>query len=219
MKRKERTWYGLILTITLMLGVLSASVAVPLVCRPFYYAHVKLMHMEEKTPWTEAEIREAYDEMMDFCMKGEEFGTGVLKWSEDGKAHFADCAVLFRLDLAVAMASAAVLCILAVLFLLGFRPKKLFRRGPFFWAGLLEILTFLSLAGYAATDFDRFFVQFHHVFFPGKENWIFYYDVDEIINVLPETFFMDCGILVVAVLFLLCLAEILIDRKIRKRKK
>lgn len=216
--KKSSSWYGVLLTCVLMLFVLSASVAVPLVCRPFYYAHVKLMHMEETTQWTEAEIRDAYDEMMDFCMKDKPFGTGVLKWSEDGKSHFADCAVLFRLDLHILYLTTAVLLLCGCLYVRGWRPKLLLHRGPLFWAGSLLMGFFLALSAYAATDFDRFFVQFHHVFFPGKENWIFYWDVDQIIQVLPESFFRNCGILMVALMVILSAAEILVDRKLHPRR-
>jgi integral membrane protein (TIGR01906 family) len=71
--------------------------------------------------------------------------------------------------------------------------------------------SFLIIAGLAAMDFDRAFVTFHHLFFPGKSNWIFDPRVDEIINVLPEVFFMNCAILIVVIMFVLCAVAILFD--------
>ena len=217
MMRKENTLYGIIATIALIFFVLTAAIAVPLVCRPFYYAHIQGLHLPETTGYTEQEIREAYDEMMDFCMKGEPFGTGVMKWSEDGKNHFADCAVLFHLDFRVLGTCTLILIICCILYLRGLRPKLLLGRGPLFWAGSLLMTGFLVITAISATDFDRTFVIFHHIFFPGKTNWIFYYDVDQIINVLPEVFFMNCAILIVSVLFLLCILEIVVDIKLKKK--
>jgi integral membrane protein (TIGR01906 family) len=54
----------------------------------------------------------------------------------------------------------------------------------------------------AAVDFDRAFVIFHKIFFPGKSNWLFDYDADQIIRVLPQDFFMNCAILIGAGLIL-----------------
>jgi integral membrane protein (TIGR01906 family) len=209
--KKERRWYTALLTVSLILLILSGSIAVPLLCRPFYYAHIQALQLPEQTGYTAAQIREAFDEMMDFCLYDAPFGTGDLKWSLSGMEHFADCAVLFRLDLHVLWISAALLVVCAALYATGFRPVLLKGRGPCFWAGSVLAASFLIIAGLAAMDFDRAFVTFHHLFFPGKSNWIFDPRVDEIINVLPEVFFMNCAILIVVIMFVLCAVAILFD--------
>lgn len=81
--------------------VLSSSVAVPILCRPFYYAHIGPLGLVQATGLTEEAIRHAYDEMLDFCLGAPEFSTGALSWSQSGRDHFADVRVLFLLDLAV----------------------------------------------------------------------------------------------------------------------
>ena len=81
--------------------VLSSSVAVPILCRPFYYAHIGPLGLVQATGLTEEAIRQAYDEMLDFCLGAPEFSTGALSWSQSGRDHFADVRVLFLLDLAV----------------------------------------------------------------------------------------------------------------------
>ena len=70
------------------------------------------------------------------------------------------------------------------------------------------------LAGIIATDFSRYFIIFHHIFF-RNDLWILDPDTDLLINIVPEPFFMDTaarigltfGLLVAAVfgLCLLCL--------------
>ena len=89
--------------------VLSSSVAVPILCRPFYYAHIGPLGLVQATGLTEEAIRQAYDEMLDFCLGAPEFSTGALSWSQSGRDHFADVRVLFLLDLAVLALSAALL--------------------------------------------------------------------------------------------------------------
>lgn len=201
----------MVMTITVMLWILSLSVAVPLVCRSFYYAHIEWLHLPEYTGYTVDQIRSAYDEMMDFCMNGAPFGTGVLRWTRSGMEHFADCAVLFRFDLTVLKVTSVLMLIGGILSVSGLKCRTILARGPLFWAGFVLSAGFLIIAGLASLDFDRAFVTFHHLFFPGKDNWIFNPWEDEIINILPEVFFRNCAILIVSILFILCIVSMIID--------
>lgn len=58
------------LTVILALLVLSASIAVPILFRPFYYIQIDALRLPERTGWPEEVIREAYDEVLDFCVLG-----------------------------------------------------------------------------------------------------------------------------------------------------
>ena len=75
----------------------------------------------------------------------------------------------------------------------------------------------LVLAGLAALDFNRAFVIFHAIFFPGKDNWIFDSATDQIILVMPEEFFCNCAILIGVVLLTCCTVLILTDLLRRKK--
>lgn len=218
MKSRTSPEYTILLTAALMFFTLSLSIAVPLLCRSFYYAHISSMHLPEMTGYTAEQIRQAYDEMMDFCMYGAPFGTGVLKWSVSGMEHFADCAVLFRLDLTVLKLSGMVLLLCAAAYRMGIRAGGIRNRGPFFWSGSLLAGGFLVIAGLASLNFDRAFIVFHQLFFPGKDNWIFDPSVDEIINILPQEFFRNCAILIVGVLFVLCALQIAADFLLKRKK-
>ena len=199
------------LTSALIAFVLSAAVAVPLLFRPFYYAHIALLNLSAQTPWTEAEIRAAFDEMMDFCVFGRPFGTGVLCWSESGMSHFADCALLFRLDFLALVLSALTLLICFFCCRKGMRPVRPLGRGCAFWGGSLLALSFLAVGALAALNFNAAFVWFHRLFFPGKSNWLLDPAADQIILILPRVFFRNCAILIVVLLLLGCAALILWD--------
>ena len=69
----------------------------------------------------------------------------------------------------------------------------------------------LVIGSLAALDFDRAFVVFHALFFPGKDNWIFDPAADQIIWVMPEVFFRNCALLIGALLLAGCGALILWD--------
>ena len=200
------------------LCVLSGSIAVPLLVRPFHDLHIGPMGLEAASGLTRQQIREAYGQMMDYCLGlRSDFAVGVLPFSESGASHFADVRVLFLLDLAVLIGSAAVL-----LFLGWQRRHKAveFHRfgghGPAFWGCVGLGAAFVLIGGLAALDFDRFFTLFHAVFFPGKDNWLFYPHLDPVILILPQEFFRNCAILILAVLLITCTALILRDRKAKR---
>lgn len=201
--------------------VLSGSIAVPILCRPFYYAHIEAMSMPEYTGLTVDQIKQAFDEMLDFCLGlRQDFSVGVLPWSESGRDHFADVRVLFQLDLVLLVLSAAAL---VLLFLFArkrrFTPARLLGRGPGFWAAAGLAAVFLAVGALAATDFDRAFVIFHSIFFPGKTNWIFDWRTDPIILLLPEDFFRNCAILILVLLVFWCAVLIAADLLAGRRRK
>ena len=207
-------------TLITALCVLSGSVAAPILCRPFYYAHIGPLHLEE---WglTRAEICRAYDQMMDFCLGlRPDFAAGVLRFSADGAAHFADVGVLFRLDLWVLGLSLAALAItFAVCRRKNVKPYCFRGRGPGFWAAAGLGLAFLAVGGLAALDFERAFVMFLALFFPGKTNWLFDWRTDPIILFLPEEFFRSCALLILVLLLVWCAALILADLWAGKKKR
>ena len=209
---------SVLLSVLTALVVLTGSIAVPLLCRPFYYAHIGPMGLED---WglSRAEIETAYDEMMDFCLgRREEFSAGVLAFSQSGADHFADVRGLFLLDLRVLN-----FAVMSLSFLLGWclvgkvRPHRFLGRGPGLWAAAGLGATFLAVGGLAALDFDRAFVIFHSIFFPGKDNWIFDWRTDPIILFLPQDFFRNCALLILALLLFWCATLLAADWRMKRR--
>lgn len=203
------------------LVVLSGAIAVPLLCRPFYYAHIGPLRLEESTGLTGEEIRQAFDQVMDYCLGlRADFAAGILPFSASGASHFADVRELFLLDLWVLGLS---LLGLVVLFVLcrkkRLRPSLLLGHGPGFWAAGGLGAFFLAVGAFAATDFNRAFVVFHHLFFPGKDNWLFNWWEDPVILILPETFFRNCAILILGMLLLWCAMLIFADLWAGRRRK
>lgn len=209
---KDSKSFTVFLAIALALVLLTGSIAVPILCRPFYYAQIGPLGLEASTGLTEAEIKTAYDEMLDYCQGGEEFSTGVLRWSESGKSHFTDVRFLFQLDLQVLVCTLALVTASLLFIRRGrCRPALLLGRGPGFWAGVGLGGLFLLVGALAALDFDRAFVAFHALFFPGKDNWLFDPAQDQIINILPQEFFRSCAILILGLLTAGCAALIAFD--------
>ena len=202
----------LVFTVTLLLFMLSLSIALPIYCRFFYFAHIKPLGLDH-LKWSVAEIKDAYNELLNYLtLPWCEFGTGVFKYSEDGAAHFADCRALFMLDTAVLLASAIGLIVMIVLKIKKVIPTLSFEnRSSVFYAGVLLITIPIVIGGLASINFDVAFEIFHKIFFPGKDNYVFYPSDDQIILVLPVEFFMNCAIFIASGLLLFSLACIVFE--------
>ena len=218
---KESRLLSAVTALFTALAVLSGAIAVPLLCRPFYYAHIGPLGLENLTGLTREEIRQAFDQVMDYCLGlREDFAVGILPFSESGASHFADVRVLFLLDLWVLGLSLLGLIVLFVLCRKKrLRPSLLLGHGPGFWAASGLGAVFLAVGAFAATDFNRAFVVFHHLFFPGKDNWLFNWWEDPVILILPETFFRNCAILILGMLLLWCAILIVSDLWAARRRK
>ncbi len=215
----KNTALSLLFALALFCFILTFSIGLPIYCRPFYYAQIDALELEAYSGFTKTEIREAYDEVLDYLtLPGKEFGTGVMAHSEEGAAHFADCKVLFDLNAAVLLTSGLCLLVLLALHKAGKTgPYRLGRRSSGFYAGLAAVVIPVVIGGLAALDFDRAFIIFHSIFFPGKDNWIFDWRTDEIILVLPQEFFMYCAILIGASV-LLCSGALLLREYLQAKR-
>ena len=182
--------------ICVFLLLLTASIGLPIYIRPFYYAHIGAYDLARISGYSEAEIREAYDEVLDYLtLPGKPFGTGVMPCSHEAEHHFADCKVLFELNTFLLTGSGLILVLLFALRKM-WGPYRLGRHSAAWWAAVLSVTAPIMIGALAAIDFDRSFVIFHSIFFPGKTNWLFDWCADQIIRVLPQEFFRNCAILI-----------------------
>ena len=90
--------------------------------------------------------------------------------SPNAAEHFAECKQLFVL---------AVLVFIICLVL------------HFIFKALILLLIPIVIFPFAVTNFDSFFVIFHHILF-NNNDWLFDPNTDPIINVLTEGFFASC---------------------------
>jgi integral membrane protein (TIGR01906 family) len=200
--KRESKFFSALTSVALVLFLITGSVAVPILCRGFYYSQIQALELPRETGYSQEVIREAFDEVMDYLVKDAPFGTGELKWSESGRDHFADCRVLFQLDFRILEVSAALLAAVLLLTLAGkLRLHPFAGRGPCFWAFLGLGTAVLLLGIWAAVDFTSLFTTFHTLFFPGKSNWIFDHRTDQIILILPEAFWLRAAALAAGLAF------------------
>ncbi|MBQ7058174.1 MAG: TIGR01906 family membrane protein [Firmicutes bacterium] len=226
-RKKESNLLTIIIYLAGMLFIVSGSIAVPILIRPLYAMQIDPLHLTEvkialaegTRTLTRAEIMEAYNDMMNYCIGlSSTFRTGILAFSEEGRMHFEDVRKLFLLDLWVLGISGTIVLGWQILRrVVNVRLKRWAGHRTGFWCAVTLLVLFAVIGIFGAIDFTRFFTIFHHVFFPGKSNWIFDPRYDQIINILPEEVFMHFAAVVAGLILLTCI--ILILRDLKRQKK
>ena len=207
MKQTQNRFLAILLAVAVFFFIFTASIGLPIYIRPFYYAHIEALDLPGVSGFTADQIKDAYDEVLDYLtLPGREFGTGVMACSESAADHFRDCKVLFDLNAWILLLSATVILVLLLLQRFGTVGNlTIGSRSGAFWGALSAVGFPLVIGALAALDFNRAFVIFHSIFFPGKDNWLFSWYDDQIIRVLPQQFFMNCAILIGAGILVLSL--------------
>lgn len=151
--------------------------------------------------------------------RGERSGQGSFPTAKMGKIISVTAKKLFDLNGAVFLGTLATVILLEILVKKGqFVPTRPFGKHYTLSCGVGMLGIFALIGGLAALSFDKAFVVFHRLFFPGKDNWIFNPAKDGIIEILPEEFFLSCGVLIIGSVILLSVIMILygiIEKKLR----
>ncbi len=201
------------------LCIISGSIALPILIRPFYYAHIKPLSLEQISGKAYAQIVDAYNKMLNYCMGlTNEFSLGEFEFTPDGAAHFLDVRKLFILDILVFLITAIFL----VLLFIALKRKNMslykpFGYSPLFFAAVFILVFFATIAMLVSINFNAAFKIFHKIFFAGKTNWSFNIYTDPIILVLPEEFFRNCAIFIFSALIIVCATIIVLDIKRHKK--
>ena len=212
----KNSFFAITRAVLTALAILTGAIAIPILLRPFYWLHIAPLNIPETMGLSVAQIKEAYGQMLDYCMGlSNTFSVGVLPYSQSGAAHFADVRKLFVLDLAVFVISAAALTVLHF----RFRDKgeTLAGHTPGFWSTVGLGVSAAVVGIFAAVDFDKAFTVFHKIVFPGKTNWGFNPRRDPVIDMLPVEFFRNCAIFIFLLILTSC--GFLLVRDFRQRKK
>lgn len=184
-------------SVSMAICLISLAVILTLNFRPLYYMDMKIMNLSEQTGYSESEIMENYDALIEynsvFYRGNLEFPT--LSMSEAGEIHFEEVKEIFVFFQAVLF---PVTLLLSLFFVWNLRKEK-----PLYlkWASGLMVGIPAVLGLLIAVNWDRFFVLFHKIMF-DNDYWIFDPDTDPIIDLLPDAYFMHCAIMILALVVL-----------------
>ena len=192
--------------------IISLAISFVILFRPFYYWHIDMFDLPEKTGFTYNEIKESYDDVLDYTVYHQPFSTGVFKYSSDGMDHFKDCKTLFTINFILLIISFSIILLKRK----WFNNIKLFNHNISFFSGLLNIFLLGIIIIVSLINFDFLFTAFHKILFLNKDNWLFDSSKDEIIKILPQRFFMNCGILIISIIGIISIVIVVRELFVRK---
>ena len=105
-------------------------------------------------------------------------------------AHMEDVRGLFLGGLALRRISLGLIVACVILLLLLKADIRLVLPKMICIGSALFFAVLAVLAGIISTDFNQYFIMFHHIFF-NNDLWMLNPDTDLLINIVPEPFFMD----------------------------
>ncbi len=156
-----------------------------------------------------------YKAVMDFLspFKKTEFNLPDLAFSETGAIHFDECRDIFVGVYILGALSALIIVAAAII------AKKRGTNGRFLLVSSITTVALpVALLGLFAIDFDAVFVVFHKLFF-NNNYWYFDSATDPIINILPETFFMHCAIIIVSFWIIAAIVQYIMYKQISRKQR
>jgi integral membrane protein (TIGR01906 family) len=180
-----------------LLFLIALGLILVLSARQLYYFDIVHLNIVENSGYSREEILLNYNALMDWCMPWvtSDFSLPSFPSSANAVVHFQEVKAVFN---AVLIAGAASAAALVFLLLLSAGPGK---RTRYNVAGLLTLALPAAAGIYAASDFNRAFVLFHDIVF-RNDLWIFDYQTDPIISILPEAYFMHCAAVILGIVIM-----------------
>lgn len=214
---------GILMAFCLMIVLFITSIEAVVYWTPGYFEkNTQNMRILKDLPaMTMEDLLEVTDEMMDY-LRGDREDLHVMTVMDGQEreffnareiAHMEDVQGLFLGSHLHPESMFWVLCASALVFMAVTKAdmKRLLPPSVCLGTGLFFGLI-AALAAIISTDFTKYFIMFHHIFF-SNDLWILDPSTDMLINIVPEGFFMDTagriaftfGILSL-ILFAVCLA-------------
>lgn len=212
MKRTAITPVSFLLGVIGFFFLVSASVTLTLNFRPLYYLDMKLLDIPGNSGYSEELIRENYDRLI---LYNNITGRGELEFdrmpmSKQAEIHFKEVKRVFEFFEYLAIGSGL---------LLGAGAAVLRKRGDFGWMKATAYCSFAIpavLGILVVSDWETVFVEFHQLVFQN-DYWLFDPDIDPIIRILPDAYFMHCAAMILLLMIAASLALLLLYRSKMKK--
>ena len=207
-QNRKKTWAK-----DIFLGILAAvtticiAVSVTVLFRQLYYFDIDRLNIPENSGFTRQECIRNYDVLIDYNTLGgeKELQFPDMAMSMQGRIHFEEVKTIFT--------AAQIIAAAGGLFLTGL---LIWRRRTYRWMRVSVIMSAviaISTLEAVFVDWQWTFVVMHKIFF-RNDYWLFNPATDPIIKILPDTFFMHCGMMIVGiVVFINIIFEILYRKK------
>ncbi len=219
---------GILMTFFLMIVLLITSIEAVTYWTPGYYEkEYSKYNVTEAVQMEMSDLLEVTDEMMAYLRGNRKdlhvptivAGQSREFFNEREIAHMEDVRGLFLGGLRLRrLGLIGILLCLAGMIVLKADLRRILPRSVCAGTGLF-FAVICGLAAIISTNFSKYFIVFHRIFF-NNDLWILNPQTDLLINIVPEPFFMDTAARIAvtfgvatAVIFLVCLALILAGRR------
>lgn len=197
MKSKYKNLFYIILSISITMSMFILSVKFVLAFTPLYYYDIKHLSIAKESNIDEADIKRNYDYVINFLQDKNqaEFKLPTLISSKDGTTHFLEVKTIF-IKLNHILAATSIISLICIILCIKYKTFKVFK-----WSGISLLVIPIVLALPFIINFDESFTMFHKIVFRNNY-WLFDPVNDPIINILPETFFFHCALLIFIIMLL-----------------
>ena len=203
----------ILMALILVVVILCLSIALTVLCRQVYYFDIGHLDIPARSGISAETCRENYDVLIDYNLIG---GPAQLEFpdfimSEQGRIHFEEVKHIFVAAQWIALGGLILfICRLLWQRHRGDRDYRWLRLTS--WIALAMVA---AVGGLVAVSWDTAFVLMHKILF-NNDLWIFNAATDPIIRILPDTFFMHCGILIMALMVVFVLGCRLLARRLEQ---
>lgn len=214
-ENKKKFYYSdIAIGLLFLILLLSLGVLFVIYFRPLYYLDIHLLELDKATGLSVSTIRENYNALIQYCSP---FYSGNLTFpslssSAQGISHFAEVKVIF-----IWFHITAVISYIALSIIIWYKKKN--KQYSYLLVSSITVIVFPIITGLVCfINFNWAFTLMHKLFF-RNDDWIFDPKTDPIINLLPETFFLHCALVIIGILLIGSLIMYLIYRHIRNLYK
>lgn len=202
---------NIVVSLCLALAMIGASVIITLNIRDIYYNDIDKLNIESMSGLSREEIIENYDYLIDYNLSSNvgEFKLPTLTSSKPGKIHFEEVRDIFQ-NVKLLTIICGVIAIIGGILQIRKRDFKFLRN-----SSILIIILQVLLAIPIAINFNACFILFHKIMF-SNDYWIFDPQLDPVINMLPEEFFMHMGITILIIMLIVSIILQLLYRLLKK---
>lgn len=215
MTKKISNLLNIVLTICFTLVIMIACVKFTVSFKPLYYFDMNNLKIEGTDGLNNNQIKSTYDYLIDYTnnkQKGN-FKLEYMTYSPNGAEHFKEVRELF-----IKMSNIMIFSLIVFIFALIINIRN-FRNYAFLKYTSLSLLIIPILFMIPVlVDFDKLFTFLHKILFKNNY-WLFDPNLDPVIDILPEEFFMHCLILILALMGVCCLISYLLYKISVKSKK
>lgn len=207
MKRLLNVLFSICFSIFIIMGMVKFTVSF----KQLYYFDINYLNIAQTSGFSEDEIRLNYDYLIDYNLGKEEkeFEMPTIKSSPKGKIHFEEVRDIVQ-NVNKLFIVFLVISVIGIFINIKNREINFLNTTS---KALISIPLLLSLP--IIINFEDSFITFHKIMF-DNDYWIFDPNLDPVITILPEEFFLHAGVMI---LVLILLSSILIYATYKFLKK